>query len=55
MSKNFEVINILYCVLTIDIDEFISHYDSAKEIWDTLYYLCGTNENVLLGNFVRRM
>ena len=32
ISKNFEVTNILYCALTIDIYEFISHCDSAKEI-----------------------
>ena len=32
ISKNFEVLNILYCALTIDIYEFISHCDIVKEI-----------------------
>ena len=52
MSKNFEVVNILGCALTIDIYNFISHYDSAKEIWETLYYWYGTNQNVVLRKFV---
>ena len=50
--KLFEVLNILYCILTIDIYEFISHCDSAKEIWDTLYNLYGTNQNAVLSEFV---
>jgi len=33
ISKNFKAINILYCAITIDVYEFISHYDSAKEIF----------------------
>ena len=37
ISKNFKAINILYCALTVDIYEFISQFDSAKEIWVTLY------------------
>ena len=32
ISKNFKVINYLYCALTIDIYESISHCDSAKKI-----------------------
>jgi len=32
ISKIFKVINILYCALTIDIYNSISHYDSIKEI-----------------------
>lgn len=52
ISKNFKVINILYCAFTVDIYEFISHCDSVKEIWETLYYLDGTNQNLLLRNFV---
>jgi len=36
ISKNFKVINILYCALTINIYDSISHCDSAKEIWETL-------------------
>ena len=32
ISKNFKVINILFCVRTIDIYDFISHCDSAKKI-----------------------
>ena len=32
ISKNFKVIYILYCTLTIDIYNSISHYDSIKEI-----------------------
>ena len=52
ISKNFKVLHILYCALTIDIDEFISHCDSAKVIWKTLYNLHGTNKNVVLSKFV---
>ena len=37
ISKNFKAINILFCTLTVDIYEFVSHYDSAEEIWETLY------------------
>ena len=32
ISKNFKIINILYCALTINIYDSISHCDSAKEI-----------------------
>ena len=46
ISKSFKVLKISYCALTIDIYEFISHCDSAKEIWKNLYYLNGTNQNV---------
>ena len=52
ISKNFKAINILYCALTVDIYEFISHCDSAKEIWETLYNLHGTNQNVVFSEFV---
>ena len=52
ISKNFKVINILYCALTIDIYDSISHCDSAKEIWETLYYIYGTNQSMLLSEFV---
>ena len=52
ISKNFKAINILYCALTVDIYEFISHCDSAREIWETLYNLYGTNQNVVLSEFV---
>ena len=31
ISKNFKAVNILFCALTVDIYEFISHYDSAKK------------------------
>ena len=37
MSKNSKAMHILYC-------ESIFHCKSAKEIWDYLYYLYGTNE-----------
>ena len=43
ISKNFQVINILYCALTINIYDSISHCDSAKEIWKTLNCIYGTN------------
>ena len=46
ISKNFKAINILFCALTVDIYEFVSHCDSAKEMWQTLYNLYGTNQNV---------
>jgi len=52
MSKNFKAINILYCALTVDIYEFILHCDSAKEIWKTLYNLYGSNQSVVLSEFV---
>ena len=52
ISKNFKAINILFCALTVDIYEFVSHCDSAKEIWETLYNLYGTNQNVVLSEFV---
>jgi len=52
ISKNFKAINILYCALTVDIYEFISHCDSAKETWETLYNLYRTNQNVVLSKFV---
>jgi len=52
ISKNFKAINILYCALTIDIYELISHCDSAKKILETLYYLYGTNKNAVLSEFV---
>ena len=52
ISKNCKVINILYCALTVDIYEFISHCDSAKEIWETLYNLYGTNQDMVLSEFV---
>ena len=52
ISKNFKVINILYCALSIDIYESISHCDGAKEIWETLYYIYGTHQNVVLNEFV---
>ena len=52
ISKNFKVTNILYCALTIDIYESISHCDSAKERWETLYYICGTNQNMVLSEYV---
>ena len=51
-SNNFKAINISYCALTVDIYEFISHCDSAMEIWETLYNLRGTNQNVVLREFV---
>ena len=50
--KNFKAINILFCALTVDIYEFTSHRDSAKEIWEALYNLYGTNQNVVLSEFV---
>ena len=52
ISKNFKAINILFFTLTVDIYEFISHCDSAKEIWKTLYNLYGTNQNMALSEFV---
>ena len=52
ISKNFKVINISHCALTIDIYESISHCDSAKEIRETLYYIYGTNQNMVLSEFV---
>ena len=52
ISKNFKGINILFCALTVDIYEFISHCDSAKEIWETFYKLYGTNQNVVQSVFV---
>jgi len=52
ISKNFKVINILYCALTIDIYDSISHCDSAKELWGILYYIYGTDQNVVLSEFV---
>jgi len=48
MSKIFKVLNILYYALTIGIYEFTLHCDSAKEIWETLYYLYGINQNMVL-------
>jgi len=52
ISKNFKVINILYCALTIDIYDSISHCGSAKKIWETLNCIYGTNHNVVLSEFV---
>jgi hypothetical protein len=52
ISKNFRVINILYCALTIDIYDSVSHCDSAKKIWETLNCMYGTNYNVMLSEFV---
>jgi len=51
ISQNFKVINILYCALTIDIDDCISLRESAKEIWKTLNCIYGTDQNVLLSEF----
>ena len=42
----------LYCVLTINIYESILYCDSAREICGTLYHLDGTDQNVLLSEFV---
>ena len=50
--KNFKILNILYCALTIDIYESISHCVSAKGIWKTLYYIYDTNHNLVLSEFV---
>jgi len=52
ISKNFKVINILYCALTIDIYDYISHCDSTKEIWETLNCIYGTDQNVVLSKFI---
>ena len=43
ISKNFKVINILYCALTVDVYNSISHCDSTKEIWETLNRIYGTD------------
>ena len=35
ISKNFKVTNILYCALTVDIYNSISHCDNAKDLGDS--------------------
>ena len=47
-----KVLNILYCALTIDIYESISHCVTAKEIWETLDCIYGSNHNIVLSEFM---